>query len=86
VITKLTALVAIALVLAACVSSSTPALKAEALAHGSAVKTLAAGKLDALPTGPVYIRVVRFVSPAGYLINSKQHVPSFVYVEPASID
>ena len=34
-----------------------------------------------MPTGPVYIRFVRFAQPPGYVINSKQHVPSVVYVE-----
>jgi quercetin dioxygenase-like cupin family protein len=79
--TKLTVLVAIAVALSACGAASTVASNAAALAHGAAIKALAAGKLDSLPTGPVYIRMVRFVSPAGYVINSKQHVPSFVYVE-----
>ena len=53
----------------------------EALARGAAVKTLDAGKLDSLPTGPVYIRMIRFAQPVGYVINSKQHVASVVYVE-----
>jgi len=46
-----------------------------------AVTTLAAGRVESMPTGPVYIRFVSFTQPAGYLINSKQHVPSIVYVE-----
>ncbi len=79
--TKLTALVAIALALSACSAAATTASNAEALARGAAVKTLDAGKLDSLPTGPVYIRMIRFVQPPGYVINSKQHVPSVVYVE-----
>lgn len=79
--TRLTVLVAIAVALSACGATSTAASNAAALAHGAAIKALAAGKLDSLPTGPVYVRMVRFVSPAGYVINSKQHVPSFVYVE-----
>jgi hypothetical protein len=79
--TKLTVLVAIALALPACAAAPTAASNAEALARGAAVKTLAAGKLDVLPTGPVYIRFIRFVSPPQYTIQSKQHVASFVYVE-----
>jgi hypothetical protein len=79
--TKLTALVAIGLALSACSAAATVASNAEALARGAAVKTLDAGKLDSLPTGPVYIRMIRFAQPAGYVINSKQHVASVVYVE-----
>lgn len=78
---ELTALLAIALAVQTCSSTTTPASNAEALARGAAVKTLDAGKLDSLPTGPVYIRMIRFAQPAGYVINSKQHVPSVVYVE-----
>jgi hypothetical protein len=79
--TKLTALVAIVLALSACGAAATVASNAEALARGAAVKTLDAGELDSLPTGPVYIRMIRFAQPAGYVIKSKQHVPSVVYVE-----
>ena len=78
---KLTALMAIALALAACSTATTVAPNAEALARGAAVKALDAGKLDSLPTGPVYIRMIRFAQPVGYVINSKQHVASVVYVE-----
>ena len=74
-------LVTIAFVLSACSSSSAPASNAAALARGAAIKTLDAAKLDSLPTGPVYIRVIRFASPAGYVVTSTQHVPSVVYVE-----
>lgn len=79
--TKLTALVAIVLALFACGTAPTVASNADALARGAAIKTLAAGRLDSLPTGPVYIRIIRFAQPAGYVIQSKQHVPSVVYVE-----
>jgi quercetin dioxygenase-like cupin family protein len=79
--TKLTAVVAIALALSACSSTTTAGSNADALASGAAVKTLAAGRLDSLPTGSVYIRIIRFAQPVGYVIHSKQHVPSIVYVE-----
>lgn len=77
----LTALVAITLAVSACGAPPTIASNTEALAHGAAVKTLDAGKLDSLPTGPVYIRMIRFAQPVGYVINSKQHVASVVFVE-----
>jgi quercetin dioxygenase-like cupin family protein len=79
--TKLTALVAFALALSACSTATTVASNPQALTRGVAVKTLDAGKLDSLPTGPVYIRMIRFAQPVGYVINSKQHVASVVYVE-----
>jgi quercetin dioxygenase-like cupin family protein len=78
---KLTALLGIALALSACGGATTVASNAEALARGATVKTLDAGQLGSLPTGPVYIRMIRFAQPAGYVINSKQHVASVIYVE-----
>jgi len=79
--TKLTALVAIVLAITACGATPSDASNPEALAHGAAIKPLDAGKLDSLPTGPVYIRFIRFAQPIGYDIVSKQHVASVVYVE-----
>jgi len=80
--TRLTALLAIAVGFSACSGAATTlGPNAEALARGAAIKTLDAGKLNSLPTGAVYIRFIRFVQPAGYIIHSKQHVPSIVFVE-----
>lgn len=79
--TRLTALVAIACLLSACGTTSPAATNVAALAHGAAVKTLDAARLDSLPTGPVYIRMIRFTSPPGKVVNSKQHVASVVFVE-----
>ena len=72
-----------AIVLAGTACGATPSLasNSEAPAHGAAVKALDGGKLDSLPTGPVYIRFIRFAQPVGYDIVSKQHVASVVYVE-----
>ena len=68
--------------LVACSSAASPsAPDAAALPHNAVVKKLDAGKVESLPTGTVYVRFVRFVQPPGYVINSKQHVPSVVYVE-----
>jgi quercetin dioxygenase-like cupin family protein len=78
---KLIALLTIAFSLSACSTTTTAGPDPAALAHGAAVKTLDAGKLNTLPTGPVYIRIIRFPQPAGYVIHSKQHVASFVFVE-----
>jgi hypothetical protein len=77
----LTAVMVVALALSGCGAAATVAPSSEALARGAAVKALDAGKLDSLPTGPVYIRFIRFAQPVGYVINSKQHVASVVYVE-----
>ena len=79
--TKLTVLMAIAVALSACSAAATATSNAEALPRGVAIKALDAGKLDSLPTGPVYIRFIRFEQQPGYVINSKQHVPSIVFVE-----
>ena len=67
--------------LAACGSPALPAANRDALPRDEVVKKLDAGQVDSLPTGPVYIRFVRFAEPPGYVISSKQHVPSVVYVE-----
>ena len=79
--TRLTIPIAIALAISACSAAATIATNPDALARGAAVKTLDAGKLDALPTGSVYIRFIRFVQPAGSSFASKQHVASVVFVE-----
>jgi hypothetical protein len=81
--TTLTELMAIALALSGCSAAATVTSNKEALPRGAAIKALEAGKLDSLPTGPVYIRFIRFEQPPGYVINSKQHVPSVVFVETA---
>ena len=79
--TKLTALIAIAIAVSACAGATNGASNPDALARGAAVKTLVAGKLGSLATGPVYIRMIRFAQPVGHDIHSKQHVASIVYVE-----
>lgn len=75
-------LAALATALVACGSSAASVTaNPAALPHGQVVKKLDAGEVDSLPTGPVYIRFIRFVQPPGYVINSKSHVPSIVFVE-----
>jgi hypothetical protein len=78
---KLCALMFIALGAAACSATTTSASNPDALTRGAAIQTLDAGKLSSLPTGAIYIRMIRFEQPVGYVINSKQHVASVVYVE-----
>jgi len=75
-------LAALATALVACGgSAASVSTNPAALPRGEVVKKLDAGQVDSLPTGPVYVRFVRFVQPPGYVINSKQHVPSIVFVE-----
>ena len=74
-------LVALAVTLVACGSTAPSTPNPDVLPRGEVVKKLDAGQVGSLPTGPVYIRFVRFAQPPGYVINSKQHVPSVVYVE-----
>jgi len=68
-------------VLAACSGGGTTASIPSAVAHGATIEKLDAGTIESLPTGAVYIRFIRFSQPPGYVITSKQHVPSIVYVE-----
>lgn len=73
---------ALATALIACGSSAASVTtNPAALPRGEAVKKLDAGQVASLPTGPVYIRFIRFEQPSGYVINSKQHVPSIVFVQ-----
>ncbi len=72
---------ALAMILVACSSGAASGPNPGAVARGAVVKNLAAGRVESLPTGSVYTRFVRFAQPSGYVINSKQHVPSIVYVE-----
>ena len=67
--------------IAGCSSASSVTTDPNALAAGSTVTTLAAGKLDSLPTGDVFVRVIEFDVPDLYTFKSRQHVPGFVYVE-----
>lgn len=72
---------ALAAFLVACTTSAPAAPNPGALPRDEVVKKLEAGQVDSMPTGSVYVRFVRFAQPPGYIINSKQHVPSIVYVE-----
>lgn len=74
-------LTALAVVLVSCSTATSSAPDANALPSGEVVKKLDAGRVESMPTGTVYVRFVRFDQPPGYVINSKQHVPSLVYVE-----
>jgi hypothetical protein len=74
-------LAALAALLAACSSTAAPAASSAALPRDAAVKRLADGRVESLPTGAVYVRFVRFAQPPGYVINSRQHVPSIVFVQ-----
>jgi quercetin dioxygenase-like cupin family protein len=77
----LVAMLLVTIACAACSAAAAPAWDPQALARGADVKNLAAGKVESLPTGPVFIRVLRFPQAAGHSIHSGQHVPGFIYVE-----
>jgi quercetin dioxygenase-like cupin family protein len=64
--------------LAACQPATPPATDRMAAAAESTTVGLDAGRLDALPSGSVYIRMVEFSQPAGGKVPSSQHVPGFV--------
>ena len=78
---KLKVAAALATILVACSTAAPSTSNATALPRGEVVEKLDAGIVQSLPTGTVYVRFIRFVQPPGYVINSKQHVPSLVYVE-----
>src|SRR5215470_18083051 len=78
---RMIALAAAILPLACEAMSEPPATDVQALAYGAAVKELDGGKLEALPTGAVFFRVIHFPQPGGYAITSRQHNPGFVFVE-----
>lgn len=72
----------LAAALAACSTAAPSTSNTSAvLTRGEVVERLGAGQVQSLPTGTVYVRFVRFMQPPGYVINSKQHVPSLLYVE-----
>ena len=75
------AALATTLLFTACGSQASSTTDPSALSSGAAVKSLDAGKVDNLPTGGVFVKVIQFVQPSGYVITSKQHVPGVVYVE-----
>jgi quercetin dioxygenase-like cupin family protein len=66
------------LLLVACQPAAPPPADGKAAAAGSTTVVLDAGRLDALPSGPVYLRMVEFSQPAGGKVPSSQHVPGFV--------
>jgi len=78
---RISLLAGLLITLVACGSAPAPPPNPNALASGEVVKALAGGKLTSLPTGPLYIRVIRFVQPSGHTVRSNQHVAGFVYVE-----
>lgn len=76
------ALAALAALLCSCGGgTSASSASSGASASGAAVKNLSAGRLDTLPTGPVYIQVNEFVQPAGGVIGSKKHVAGMIMEE-----
>jgi quercetin dioxygenase-like cupin family protein len=73
------ALVVAALV-AACDRGDPGTGDATARSYQARTVDLAAGRLPALPSGPLYVRVVEFAQDAGSAFTSHQHVPGFVHV------
>jgi len=66
---------------AACSSAAVQPWDPQALAHGVVVRSLDAGKVASLPTGPLYVRFIRFAQQVGYRIPSRQHQAGIIYVE-----
>ena len=66
---------------AACSSAAVQSWDPQALARGVVVRSLDAGKVASLPTGPLYVRFIRFPQQVGYKIPSRQHQAGIIYVE-----
>lgn len=49
-------------------------------AQGYSYEELAAGRVDALPTGPQFVRINLFIQPPGSSFPSKTHQPGMVYM------
>ena len=60
--------------------SASPAVSANASAHGEQVKGLAGGEVDALPSGNLFLRVISFSQRPMAAFPSHKHTPGFVYV------
>lgn len=62
-------------------AATPPADSSLALSHLMAVDELAAGQLDALPTGTQFVRIVMFHQAPNQTIASKKHQAGIVYVD-----
>jgi mannose-6-phosphate isomerase-like protein (cupin superfamily) len=63
--------------LTSCASGAATPVSTRAV--GAHVDDLAGGRLDALPSGTLFVRVIRFVQPPRSRFASKKHQPGFVY-------
>jgi quercetin dioxygenase-like cupin family protein len=70
-----------AALIAACDRGDQGAASTTARAWQAQTIDLAGGRLSALPSGSLFVRVVEFAQDAGSAFTSHQHVPGFVYVD-----
>jgi quercetin dioxygenase-like cupin family protein len=73
--------VAVVIAVSACGGAAPSGPDLAAAAHLMKVDELAAGKLDALPTGSQFARIVLFHQAPGQTIPSRKHQAGIVYVE-----
>jgi quercetin dioxygenase-like cupin family protein len=66
--------------LTACGGSSATTPAGARQAQGYSYEELAAGRVDALPSGPQFLRVNQFIQPAGTSFPSKTHQPGILYM------
>jgi hypothetical protein len=64
----------------ACLGRASAAVDPAALAQGVSVETVCVGKLDALPSGTVFVRIQAFVQPANSSFHSRSHVAACHYI------
>jgi hypothetical protein len=70
-----------AALIAACDRGDQGAANTTARAWQAQTIDLAGGRLSALPSGSLFVRVVEFAQEANSAFTSHQHVPGFVYVD-----
>jgi quercetin dioxygenase-like cupin family protein len=80
-VAALSALIVTAVACGGTSAATPPANSSLALAHLMTVNELAAGQLDALPTGTQFVRVVMFNQAPNQTIASKKHQAGIVYVD-----
>ena len=71
--------VLVVLLLCGCAASGTNGSGTASGASASARRTYIAGRLDALTSGRLFLRVIRFGQPPQSTFGSKKHQPGFIY-------
>ena len=71
--------VLVVLLLCGCAASGTNGAGVSSRASGVSTEDLSGGRLDALTSGRLFLRVIRFGQPPHSKFGSKKHQPGFIY-------